>query len=87
MGLLKFLLFGVIIYYLFIFLSRFFVAFFLKRWMKKINQNINKKSTNEHYKEHQSGDTIIQYKDKEQKKKSNFEGEYVDFEDLNEDNT
>ena len=26
-------------------------------------------------------------KDKEQKNKSNFEGEYVDFEDLNEDNT
>ena len=54
--------------------------------MKKFNQNINKKHTEAQYKEHQSGDTIIQYKDKEQKKKSNFEGDYVDFEDLNEDN-
>ena len=86
MVLLKVFFYAVIIYYLFIFFSRFFVAFFFKRWMKKFNQNINKKHTEAQYKEHQSGDTIIQYKDKEQKKKSNFEGDYVDFEDLNEDN-
>ena len=85
MALLKFILYAIIIYYVFIFFSRFIFSFFLKRWIKKNNQNIHGNYNSESYKEHKSGDTVVQYK-KDDKKTSELEGEYIDFEDLNEDN-
>jgi len=80
MGLLKFILYAIIIYYCFKFLSRLIVPFLLKRWMNQMKQNITKKTNNHDYTERKSGETVVQYK-----KDDNIDpgGEYVDFEDLN----
>ena len=80
MGLLKFILYAVIFYYCFLFLSRYVLSFFLKKWVNKMNQNFNQKKKKNNYQEHSQGETVIQYKDD---KKVDPGGEYVEFEDLN----
>ena len=79
MALLKFILYAIVFYYFFIFLSRFLAGFFLKRWMHKIKKDVEKKSKNDNYKKQQKGDTEVSYKED-----TNIDpgGEYVDFEDL-----
>tara|TARA_Y100001968_G_C19428444_1_gene755708 strand:- start:2141 stop:2383 length:243 start_codon:yes stop_codon:yes gene_type:complete len=77
MGLLKFILYAIVIYYCIKFLSRLFVSFFLKRLANKMTENIKKKTNS--YSEQKKGETVVQYK-----KDDNIDpgGEYVDFEDL-----
>ena len=82
MGLLKFILYAIVIYYCILFLFRFLVRFFLKRWMYKFQNNMQQKSHSKKYKEHNNGDTVVQYK-KDSNETSDPGGEYVDFEDLN----
>tara|TARA_B100000945_G_C19901294_1_gene376300 strand:- start:90 stop:344 length:255 start_codon:yes stop_codon:yes gene_type:complete len=82
MGLLKFILYAIIIYYSILFLSRFLFRFLLKRWAYKFQKNMKTKSSSENYKERKEGETVVQYK-KENGSKSDPGGEYVDFEDLN----
>ena len=83
MGLLKFILYAIIIYYCILFFSRFFLTFLLKRWAQKFQKNMKNQSNPNNYKEHQEGETVVQYK-KKTNSKSDPGGEYVDFEDLNE---
>ncbi len=73
----------IIIYYCLRFVSRFLLIFFVKRWSKKMQENMHKKSNN-NYTEHKDGETVVQYK-KTSKSKSDPGGEYVDFEDVNDD--
>ena len=80
MGFVKFILYAIIFYYCFLFITRFLVKFFLTRWINKVNKNIHKKQKKPTYKEHESGDTVVQYK-----KDKNVDpgGDYVEFEDVN----
>jgi len=82
MGLLKFILYAIIIYYSILFLSRFLFRFLLKRWAYKFQKNMNTKSSSQNYKERKEGETVVQYK-KENRDKPDPGGEYVDFEDIN----
>ena len=47
-----------------------------------MNQNFNQKKKKNNFQEHSQGETVIQYKDD---KKVDPGGEYVEFEDLNND--
>ena len=62
MALLKFILYAVVFYYCFVFLSRFLASFFLTRWMNKIKKDVHSKSKESNYKKHQEGDTEVSYK-------------------------
>ena len=82
MGLLKIILYAIVIYYCILFVSRFLLNFLLQRWVKKFQQNMKQKSSSENYKERHDGETVVQYQ-KEKRSKSDPGGEYVEFEDLN----
>ena len=77
-GLLKFLFFAILAYYFFVFVSRFLLSFFLKRWVGKIKKNFNHQHK-EKYHEKKKGETVVQY---EKDSKIDPGGEYVDFEDI-----
>ena len=80
MWFLKFILYAIVFYYCFLFITRFLVKFFLTRWINKVNKNIHQKQKKSTYKEHESGETVVQYK-----KDKNVDpgGDYVEFEDIN----
>tara|TARA_Y100001968_G_C19422060_1_gene752312 strand:- start:1616 stop:1873 length:258 start_codon:yes stop_codon:yes gene_type:complete len=82
MGLLKFILYAIIIYYCILFFSRFLFRFLLKRWAYKFHKKMKQKSSSDYYKERKEGETVVQYK-KQNRSKSDPGGEYIDFEDLN----
>ena len=82
MGLLKFILYAIVIYYCILFFFRFLVRFFLKRWIYKFQNSMQEKSRSKNYEEQNKGETVVQYK-KDSNDKSDPGGEYVDFEDLN----
>ena len=80
---LKFFLFLIIFYYCVKFLFRLFLPFFVRNIFFKIQKDINKKTRRqENYKKYSNGETEFSYK-----KDKNIDpgGEYVDFEELNED--
>ena len=83
MGLLKFILYAIIIYYCIIFFSRFFLTLVLKRWANKFQKNMKNQANSNNYHERQEGETVVQYK-KKTNSTSDPGGEYVDFEDVNE---
>ena len=76
---LKFILYAIVLYYCFIFLSRFLLRIFLKRWTSKLKKKFKTKQHVNPYKEQKKGETVVQYK-----KDDNVDpgGEYVDFEDI-----
>ena len=78
-ALLKLILYAVIFYYCFIFLSRLIAGFFLKKWMNKIKKDFDQKPKTDFYKKHHDDETEVSYK-----KDNNIDpgGDYVDFEDL-----
>jgi len=82
MGLLKFILYALIIYYCILFFSRFIFKFLLTRLANKFKKNMERNSHSNNFAEHRKGETVVQYK-KDNKTKSDPGGEYVDFEDLN----
>ena len=79
MALLKFILYAIIFYYCFIFLSRLLAGFFLKRWMDNIKKDLYSKPKKDNLQKQRVGDTEVSYK-----KDNDIDpgGEYVDFEDL-----
>ena len=82
MGLLKFILYAIIIYYCCVFISRFLLGFFLRRLSRKVKENIKKQSEKTNYKEHTDGETVVTYK---KEKEVDPGGDYVEYEDLNND--
>ena len=80
MALLKFILYAVVFYYCFIFVSRFLVRFFFKKWMHKMQRDVKQKFKKDDYKKHRNGETEFSY----QKDQSiDPGGDYVDFEEIN----
>jgi hypothetical protein len=83
---LLYIVLGIIVaYYLVPIITRFLLIYFFKRWSDKMKKNFFKDNGQNKYQEHKDGDTVIQYK-RERTTNSDPGGEYVDFEDLN-DNT
>lgn len=83
MGLLKTILFILLFFYAFKFLSRIFAPYLVK----KASDTLRKKAE-EHYKNSQpksnvkKGETVIDRKPKPQQQNNNTVGEYVDFEEI-----
>lgn len=83
MGLLKTILFIILFYYAFKFLSRLFAPYLVK----KASDTIRKKAAQQ-YKNSQpksdikEGETVIDKKPRTQQQSNNSVGEYVDFEEI-----
>ena len=79
---LKFLLSLIIIYYCLKLLVRFIAPFLLKNIIFKVQKDMNKRNKTTNYRKHRNGDTEVSYT-----KNQNIDpgGEYVDFEDLNDE--
>ena len=79
---LKFFFYLFIFYYCIKLLIRFLAPFLFKSMVSKLQKNMNKKHNKTEFKKHNEGDTEVSYK-----KDKNIDpgGEYVDFEDLNDE--
>lgn len=77
------ILYAILLYFLFITLIPILARFFLKRLIHKVQKDLHKKSKKkENYTKHHEGNTEVSYK-----KDKNIDpgGEYVDFEEFNND--
>ena len=77
------ILYAVLLYFLFITLIPILARFFLKRWVNKVQKDLHKQSkSHKNNKKYHNGDTEVSYK-----KDKNIDpgGEYVDFEEFNND--
>ena len=77
------ILYALLLYFFIITLAPVLVRFFFKRWINKVQKDLHKNSKRkDNYKKYQEGETEVSYK-----KDDNIDpgGEYVDFEDLNDD--
>ena len=85
MGLLKTILFILLFYYAFKFLSRLFAPYLVKKatetMQKKAEQQFRGKQRDSSVRE---GETIIDKKPRNQQQSNNSVGEYVDFEEIDE---
>ena len=79
---LKFLLILILIYYI----IKLSIRFFLQNYMNNIRKQSENFKSQQESKKKKEGDVTIEYKDQKKKKKkfSKKEGEYVDYEELNE---
>ena len=77
------ILFSILLYFCVLIFAPIIGRVFFKSWINKIQKDLHKKSTKkDNYKQYQKGDTEVSYK-----KNKNVDpgGEYVDFEELNDD--
>lgn len=83
MGLLKTILYIIIFYYAFKFLSRLFAPYLVKKASdtirKKAEEQYNSSQPKSNVKE---GETVIDKKPRTQQQSNNSVGEYVDFEEI-----
>jgi len=70
-----------IIYYLVKLISRFVIPFLFKRYAKNINENTGKRK-NQNYRKKKEGEVTIDYTPKEKKHFDKNSGEYIDFEEV-----
>ncbi|MAQ69862.1 MAG: hypothetical protein CMD23_02055 [Flavobacteriales bacterium] len=76
-------LYAILLYFLFVTFIPILARFFLKRWIYKVQKDLHKKSKNkDDRKKYHDGETEVSYK-----KDKNIDpgGEYVDFEEFNND--
>ena len=79
----KFLLYVILFYFCFKFLFRLIAPFLLKKMASKLQEDLFKRTSNSsNFNKKKSGDTEVSYK-----KENDIDpgGEYVDFEDLNDE--
>ena len=81
MGVLKLLLFILLFYYLFKLIVRIVLPFILKYLMKKAEGNVYHFDTD---KNKQEGEVTIEQNPKKDRNKDDLEGEYVDYEEVDE---
>lgn len=79
-GLIKFLFFLFIFYYLYVFITRYLFPFFVG----KVMGNSNRDKRRDHYdrQKRKVGDVTINYKPEKDKRIDSGEGEYVDYEEV-----
>ena len=79
MVLLKFILYVILFYYAFIYISKKLINLFLKRWINKINKDLHKQSNRSNFQKHSNGETEFSH---EKEKVVDPGGDYVDFEEI-----
>ncbi len=77
------ILYSILLYFCIVIFAPIIGRFFFKSWINKIQKDLHKKSKQQDdYQQYNKGDTEVSYK-----KNKNVDpgGEYVDFEELNDD--
>ena len=87
MGLLKTIAIFIIVYYAFKFFSRYIAPIFLKKVIKNVEKKMKDQQQNQYNdtSEGKIGETVIDKKPSQQKEGNKDVGDYVDYEDVNED--
>ena len=83
-GLIRFLFWFLVIFYLFKILVRIFTPFLMKRFANKIQERFNKQYQNSENPPQEEGEVTLERTDTSTKTKSNDLGDYVDFEEVEE---
>ena len=87
MGLLKTIAIFIIVYYAFKFFSRYIAPIFLKKVIRNVEKKMKEQQQNQYNETSDGnvGETVIAKKPLNQKEGNKDVGDYVDYEDVNED--
>ncbi len=85
-GLLKFIFIFLLVYYGLKLITRYVVPFFAKRYIKNMQNNFNKQQHKKpYYNKSNEGDVIIKSNQRKGKKVDKDIGEYIDYEEVKDD--
>ncbi|MGV6845192.1 MAG: DUF4834 family protein [Lutibacter sp.] len=85
MGLLKTLLIIIVVYYAFKFIGKFILPIFMNKMVKNVEKKFNEQQ-NKYEPQGEVGETVITKKPKYKKQSKNSVGDYVDFEEISDEN-
>ena len=84
--LLSFIFWTIVIFYVFRLIFRYLVPFLLVRFVKKMQNNMTGGFTQPTDKPQQEGEIKVKYTPKEPAKSDSNIGEYIDYEEINDNN-